>query len=341
MSLPFVFVITNVPTAPMAKREVLAAHPAARFAFSRPGLLTFKHPAASPAFGNGLVFARVAGQSIGNAGELEEAITLVPEATRGNAAWHVFPRDPEDAGSVSRAAQLRHSLAARGLAAGGLAARGLGQSAPRDGDTVIDVVVAEGEPLFVGQHTHGVGRWSIAGGLPEVVVPETSPSRAFAKLEEALVWSDLMPRRGSVVVELGASPGGATLAMLMRGLSVVAFDPGELDPRVRDFVGPAGARVAFHERAAGSIGKGELPEDARLLVSDMNLAPPVALRYVARVRAMLPKLEAAVLTIKLNDERMIEQASRWVELVRAMRFSDVRATQLPSHRQEMVVVARA
>jgi 23S rRNA (cytidine2498-2'-O)-methyltransferase len=330
VALPFVFVITNVSTAPLAKREVLATHAELRFAFSRPGLLTFKHAEASPAFGDGLVFARVAGQSLGNASGLDELVALVPEEHRASAAWHVFPRDPEHAGSVTRAIVIREALASRGFR----------EVSPAPGDRVIDVVVAEDEPLFVGQHLHGPGRWSVAGGLPNVEVPELSPSRAFAKLEEALAWSSLSPKRGSVVVELGASPGGATLAMLRRGLPVVAFDPGELDPQVRDFVGPGGARVTFHERPAGSVSKGELPEGARLLVSDMNLAPPVALRYVARVRAMLPKLEAAVLTIKLNDEKMIEQTARWIEVVRGIRFSDVRATQLPSHRQEMVIVAR-
>lgn len=329
MALPFVFVITNVSTAPLAKREALAAHPSLRFAFSRPGLLTFKHAEASPSFGEGLVFARVAGQSLGNAASVDELLALVPDAAER--VVHVFARDPEDAPSVSRAIAVREALATRGVSA----------RAPSVRERVIDVVVAHDELLFVGQHLHGPGRWSVAGGLPSVVVPELSPSRAFAKLEEALAWSGLAPKRGSVVVELGASPGGATLAMLMRGLSVVAFDPGELDARVRDFVGPGGARVSFHERPAGSVSKGELPEGARLLVSDMNLAPPVALRYVARVRAMLPKLEAAILTIKLNDDKMIEQTPRWVEVVRGMRFSDVRATQLPSHRQEMVIVARA
>jgi 23S rRNA (cytidine2498-2'-O)-methyltransferase len=328
---PFVFVVTNVATAPLAKREVLSARPEARFAFSRPGLLTFKLADASPTFGEGLVFARVAGQSLGNAEGLEELVALVPEAQRESAAWHVFARDPEDAGSVARASSLRSALAPRGF----------DKVVPGQTERVIDVVVAQGEPLFVGQHVHGPGRWSLAGGLPDVEVPELSPSRAFAKLEEALAWSGLSPRQGTEVVELGASPGGATLAMLRRGWSVVAFDPGALDPRVREFVGPGEARVRFHERPAGSIGRSDLPARARLLVSDMNLAPPVALRYVARVRAMLPELEAAILTVKLNDERMLEQTSRWIELVRGMRFSDVRATQLPSHRQEMVIVARA
>ncbi len=326
MALPFVFVVCSVPSAPLAKREVLAAHPEARFAFSRPGLVTFKHPGASPSFGEGLVFARVAGQSLGTASSLEEALALAPP---GTAAVHVFPRDPEDAPSVARTAAAHAGLARQGL-----------RVEPRPGEVTLDVVVAEGEAFFVGYHVHGAQRWAIAGGLPGVIVPEASPSRAFAKLEEALTWSGLSPRRGSVVVELGASPGGATLACLMRGLPVVAFDPGELDARVRDFVGPGGARVTFHARAAGSVTKADLPEGARLLVVDMNLAPPVALRYVARVRAMLPKLEAAVITVKLNDEKMIEQTGRWIELVRGMRFSQVSATQLPSHRQEMVIVTR-
>lgn len=327
MPLPFVFVVSNVASTPLAKTEVLERHPAARFAFSRPGLVTFRLEAASPSFGaEELVFARVSGQSVGKAGSLEEALGLAPEV----GVVHVFPRDPEDAPSIARARALRDELGPRRLA-----------TVPsRAGELVLDVVVAEGEPLFVGVHAHGPGRWACAGGLPEVTVPPESPSRAFAKLEEALAWSGLSPRRGTEVVELGAAPGGATLACLLRGLPVTAVDPAELDPRVRAFVGPGGARATFVQRPAGSVQKDELPRDARLLVVDMNLAPPVALRYVQRVRAMLPRLEAAVITVKLNDERMIAQASRWVELVRAMGFASVRATQLPSHRQEMVVVAR-
>lgn len=36
---------------------------------------------------------------------------------------------------------------------------------------------------------------------------------------------------------------------------------------------------------------------------------------------------------------MIERTGGWIELVRAMKFREVRTTQLPSHRQEMVIVA--
>jgi 23S rRNA (cytidine2498-2'-O)-methyltransferase len=325
VGLPFVFVVSNLASTPLAKTEVLERFPAARFAFSRPGLVTFRWADASPAFGEGLVFARVAGQSLGRAEGLEEALALAPvDAT----SVHAFPRDPEDAPSATRARALRDALGERA------------RRPPRAGELVLDVVVAEGEPLFVGVHRHGPHRWAIAGGLPEVTVPPESPSRAFAKLEEALAWSGLAPRRGAQVVELGSAPGGATLACLRRGLVVTAFDPADMDPAVLAFEGPGGARVRFHQKPAGSVAREELPRDARLLVVDMNLAPPVALRYVQRVRAMLPALEAAILTVKLNDERMIAQAARWVELVRGMGFREVRATQLPSHRQEMVIVAR-
>lgn len=55
---------------------------------------------------------------------------------------------------------------------------------------------------------------------------------------------------------------------------------------------PRNAHI-FHQKVAGSVSKEELPASARLLAVDMNLAPPVALRYVARGRAMLPDLKAA------------------------------------------------
>ncbi|MFO0634461.1 MAG: SAM-dependent methyltransferase [Nannocystaceae bacterium] len=57
-------------------------------------------------------------------------------------------------------------------------------------------------------------------------------TRAWAKLEEALAWSRLPLREGDVVVEIGAAPGGAALALLQRGAEVaIGIDPARMDLR--------------------------------------------------------------------------------------------------------------
>lgn len=342
MTLPFVFVVSNVPSTPFAKSEVLARHPRLRFAFSRPGLVTFRADDADVSFGAELVFARVAGRSLGKSDDASGVVPLVPAEA---ACVHVFPRDPEDVASTARtlevAGALREALAGRvDVSSPPSDGTPASRRAPRDGELVVDVVVAHGEPLFVGAHRHGRGRSPIAGALPGVVVPPASPSRAFAKLEEALAWSGYAFPRGTEVVELGAAPGGATLACLLRGWPVTAVDPADLDAGVLAFVGPGGARARHVQKPAGALEKRDVPPDARVLLSDMNLAPPVALRYIRRAKSLMPALSACVLTLKLNDEKMLASAPELVEAVRELGLVDVAATQLPSHRQEMVVVGR-
>ncbi len=107
----------------------------------------------------------------------------------------------------------------------------------------------------------------------------------------------------------------------MRGLPVTAVDPAAIG--VLAYVGPAAAR----DLRAEAPGRDEGPlRDARLLAVDMNLAPPS--RSARRGRCC--QLEAAVITVKLNDDRMIAQLGRIASSARCA--STVRATQLPSHR---------
>ncbi len=90
---------------------------------------------------------------------------------------------------------------------------------------MIDAVVAGDEPTLVGVHQHRRDHWTVPGGRPSLPVAEDAPSRAYRKLEEALVWADITPEPGSIAVELGAAPGGAALALAKRGVSVNAIDP--------------------------------------------------------------------------------------------------------------------
>jgi len=90
----------------------------------------------------------------------------------------------------------------------------LGDSRPADdGDLVAALIVAPGEPAWLGVYTHD-------HGLPAAVMPPESPSRAFAKIEEAIAWRDLPFAAGQVALEIGAAPGGAALALARRGLGL-------------------------------------------------------------------------------------------------------------------------
>jgi 23S rRNA (cytidine2498-2'-O)-methyltransferase len=306
------------------KAEVARVHPELRPAYGRPGLVTWVGDAEQPPdLELGAVFARVWGASLGRG---PDAIALVPDGAR----LHVFPRDPKEATGVEA---TRGELATTG--------RFAEDPAPRPGDLVADVIVAPGEPWLVGLHRHRAGRWAATGGLPGVEVPPESPSRAFAKIEEAIAWADLVVRAGEVAVEIGSSPGGAAYALARRGVHVWGADPGAMDPRVLAFEGPGGARVHHLDVKVSALRWEALPPRVDWLLVDVHLAPRVALHAVQRLMPRLaPTLRGAVFTLKLNDATIVADIPGILERVKSLGFADVRATHLPSNRREICCVAR-
>jgi 23S rRNA (cytidine2498-2'-O)-methyltransferase len=302
------------------KAEVARTRRDLRPAFARPGLVTWVAEAeVAPEVELDAVFARVWGASLGRG---EEAIALVPDGAR----LHVFARDPAETVGVE---------AARGaLLAAADAARFAAEPAPAVGDLVADVIVAPSEPWLVGLHRHRAGRWRAPGGLPGIVVPPESPSRAYAKIEEAIAWAELDVRAGQVALEIGAAPGGAAYALAKRGLEVWGADPGAMDPAV--------LALGVHHLPVkiGALRWEDLPPRVDWLLVDVHLAPRVALHEVSRLMKPLRKtLRGAVLTLKLNDQPIVDDLPGILERVRALGFTDVRATHLPSNRREVCCVA--
>lgn len=297
------------------KAEIARTHPTAKLAYSRPGVVTFKSDTPVPIdFEPGWVFARAFGIGLGR---MERAELEALRAAEPSARCVAFPRDPAVV-DASEVAALTPS-----------------SSTPRRGDVVIDVVVgAPGEPLLVGAHRAGPSHPKLPGGFFDVPLPEAAPSRAYLKIEEALRWSGADPKPGEVALEVGSAPGGACFALLERGLVVHGVDPGEMADVVL-----ASPRFVHHKLPVGALKRDALPRPVHWFLLDVNLAAPVALKYAERVIGPLKKtLRGAFLTLKLNSLREAEALPALVARVRSFGFDQVAATQLPAHRQEVVVV---
>lgn len=344
LSGPFVFTICRAGAELALKAEVARLHPGWRFAYSRPGFVTFRTDGEVAAdFPFDFVFARAAGVSLG-AVTNEEEILATAQRLRAETArplrLHVFARggaDPEEEEEADEAsgppvAELRERLT-RAAAPGTFAPPG----PPRIGDLVLDVIVGEGDAPWLGCHVHGERHSPHPGGKVELTLPPEAPSRAWLKIEEALRWSGLPLRAGEVALELGSAPGGTSWALLDRGLTVIGLDPGAMDPRVLTRPG-----FSHLQMTLGDLRREDLPRQVDWLLLDVNLAPQVALHQTRRIVSMLRStLRGVILTLKLNDQRWksADEVPALCKRVAGMGLVSVRATHLAANRREICLVA--
>jgi 23S rRNA (cytidine2498-2'-O)-methyltransferase len=327
----FVFATCLPGLEPALKLDLARARPELRLAYSRPGLVTFKSGCAvAPDDPPGSAFAWVWGQSIGPLGadpadpELRARIAAV-----GATRVHAFFRD-RDPGEPPGAAERSWLDAWQALGPGGPA-----ESGERVADVIVGPVTGQREAVWLGVHRHDRLRSPHPGGAIPVVVPGDAPSRAYAKIEEAIAWAGLRMAPGQVALEIGAAPGGAALALARRGLEIWAVDPGALAPQLA-------ALPSIHHLAkkVGALRWEELPAHIDWLLVDVNLAPQVALHEVRRLMPRLRgTLRGAVLTLKLNDWAFVPELPALVERIRQTGLSDVRLRHLPSNRREVCAVA--
>lgn len=350
----FHFALTHPECQRALKSEVESRYPEVRFAFSRPGFVTFKQvaPLGRP-FEPRL--ALVSGESVGAATNAEElrarfdamcAESAFAEAVRAGTLRPRVWRIPKPEGAPLDPAAPDTAVS------DGLDADELGLPefvheviAPVEGsERFLDVIWLDGSASDAGSPASstwfGVSRDPVGVRRVRAAVPLplAAPSRAYSKFEEVLLATALPFERGQRVLELGAAPGGTTFALLSRGLAVVAVDPGEMAESLGSLQGGEFQHV---RKPAGQLSASDLGGAKRMdwLVSDMNLAPPVAATQIAHAWSLVKKTaRGAILTIKMNDDRAVRALPDVERRLVSLFGGTLRVLHLPSHRREVALV---
>jgi 23S rRNA (cytidine2498-2'-O)-methyltransferase len=351
----FIFCVCQHGSEAALKQEVARQHPGLRFAFSRPNFVTFRLPdddAGAAPFDLDCAFARTWGYSLGRI-EADDPASLAElvwpaVAERLDAAelrrashLHVWPRDeatPGDFGFLPGPTPESRAVGERILGHRPAAATGhpprLNEHAVA-GDTVLDcVLVAPGE-WWLGWHRAARNETRWPGGVPQIAVPSDLISRAYLKITEALLWSELPLAAGDRCVEIGSAPGGACQALLERGCRVTGVDPAEMDARVL-------AHPRFtHVRARAKDLKRAFYAEFRWLLADANVAPNYTLDTVeAIVTNPRTQIAGLLLTLKLTKPDLVEALPSYCERMRSWGYETVRARQLAFNRAEVCILAR-
>lgn len=347
--IQFLFATCQCGAEAALKSEIARLWPDYHLAYSRPGFLTFKLPTGLELpldFDLKSVFARAYGFSLGKADGNEAG-------QRAQQTWDLLERRPVERVHVW---QRDHGLPGEpdpGANVGPLVETAQGlllESAPpwahlapdaggphvvaRPGELILDCILVEEGQWWVGFHRAGgvVSRWP--GGAPRLVPPADMVSRAWLKMEEALRWSELPIPRGARCAEIGSAPGGASQALLGRGLEVIGIDPAEMDPRVLSH-----RRFRHIRRRVNEVRRREFRK-VRWLTIDMNVAPAYTLE-VAQSICQHPEanIRGMLLTLKLFDPQMAEEIPTHLRQIRSWGYNLVRARQLFHNRQEVCVAA--
>ena len=345
----FLYVTCQVGAEQAVKAEMARNLPIARPAYGRPGFLTFKLPETHflpPAFDLHLVFARAVGFSLGGVtgSDYRELARKVWQMLGGRIVQrvHVWERDRAppgehnfEPGLTPLAADVARLLQEACPQPHMLSPQAADPAVPaRRGDTVLDCILVEPNQWWVGFHqAHTIeSRW--CGGMLPLQMPAHAVSRAWLKMEEALRWSQLPIPPGARCAELGASPGGATQALLDRGLRVLGIDPAEMHPSVL-----AHPNFTHIRKRVQQVRRREFRK-VRWLVCDMNVAPQYTLDAVeAIVTHPLVSVRGMLLTLKLFEWHLAQEVPQYIQRVRSWGYNIVRARQLQHNRQEICLAA--
>jgi 23S rRNA (cytidine2498-2'-O)-methyltransferase len=341
----FIFATCKAGWEKQVKEDAKAAPQGLRPAFMRPGLITWKcEHAPAPDFVLPSIFARVTGFSIGSCKDAAVLLEKLGALKEESLKVHVYPREvPEDGFPLeewSRMDYFRSRLLQALREAGVIVSD---ETMAHAGDTVLDIIVEDelDAPFFAGWHRHGEKSHATPGGIARAVIPSQAPSRAWLKLVQALSFAGLDADgalEGRTALELGSAPGGASYALLQRGVRTFGVDPGAMDDRVLRFTGPRDASFTHLRLPVGDVLPGMLPSNVDLLISDLNLAPAIVIRLVKKMQDLV-HASVLIFTLKINDRAVLASLRENLAAIRDFAPGPVRATQLPANRDEICVVA--
>jgi len=356
--LQFVFMTCHAGAESAVKAEVARLVPEWRLSFSRPGFLTFKHAGDHEiddrqlaernwtfAHAHGISLGRLTGEKLGELVQQVWNLEAVNKlAAKGKLAGiHVWQlerpaTDERDEAPVATPLCMEIENALRATSPDSCpklrrADDERRRAAPRN-ERVLDIIVLAPGEWWVGHHlaVRRHERWP--GGRIPVLLPQHAVSRAYAKMEEAIQWSGLPLAPGDECVEIGCAPGGASQALLERGLFVTGIDPADVDPAVL-----AHPRFRHLKKRGKDVRRKEF-EGVRWLAADMNIAPESTLDEVETIVTHPGiSVRGLVLTLKLSDWSVAARLPELAARVRGWGLKEVRMRQLVTGGQEVCLVA--
>ncbi len=302
----FIYTIVNVGSEKLLKEEISIKYPHLKFAYSRPGYITFKDTTESFNIDTqlNLIFARSYGLSLGKFSkeEVEEEIKKYKDVT------------------IHRFSFVNDEIE--------------GKKALINKDVLDVMEIKEGE-YWLGLRKARFFTWFYPFAKLNIELPEEAPSRAYLKLVEAFAWTNYKPADDEVALELGSAPGGASYAMVERGIKVYGVDNALMDEKLMK-----NTLFVHIKEPMQKVRDEHIPRPCHLLVSDVNVMPSLILAQLRRFMSLRPGIKNVFYTLKIGDKISVTEILKHVETFKKFGFREVGVTQLPSNKSEILLYGK-
>lgn len=332
-SSEFIFALCNSGAEKALKLEVESMKLPWRFSYQKKGFIAFKAdpqngPFTLKSLNEPVAFARRLCLSLGKAASAEAATDLIYKICDSQTLIH-------------RARYFDHKM--EGIREDPLSL----PKRPQYGQCIGTIAeIAPGE-FFAGLHIHENFLSPDPAGDSATEMPQSSPSRAWLKIEEAIRFFDLTFTKKDIVVEVGCAPGGVVLALLDRGVSVIGVDPANMAEIVRKYEIPErnaavkpGTPWFYHCRKPAALaGKKDLGNGVTWFMSDMNQSPEVVIRECLRFTKMAPQIRGVLMTLKLTELSQVVDKNNWFTMLANGGFKTMKLQSLSVNHRELALLA--
>lgn len=328
MSTQFIFFCVNPGNEKLLKEEIKKFYPELTLSYSRKGFLTFKNLGILYDLKTlsqlNATFASRVGLCLGRtkASELLETVVKNAEGLSINLAKSIIHSFSINTDYVLKTSKI------------------LGQKVNEysaEGKTVFDIMALSENEIWLGVHTVAKGITRFPNSKVEIKIPANTPSIAYLKLAQVVELFAIKFDKYDSWLDFGSCPGGASLFLLSKGCKVWGIDPAQVSPVIAQNKNYTHIATPLQD-----LSHETLPENKISWVhADLNLRPTQAIKEVLRLcKKYNLSLKGILFTVQLTNLDYIKDIEDFEDQFYDWGFSDISSIQVPSHKQEYIIIAR-